>query len=136
MLAGEAAVKKYNLTPIAEILGGSWYAGETWRFPEAPIPATKKLLDKLGMGLAEFDFFETNEAFALNNVLYHRLLEIPHERINVLGGAVAIGHPIGASGARILVTLLNVLMQNNAKRGLASICHGMGGAAAMAVEMV
>ena len=136
VLAGEAAVKKYNLTPIAEILGGSWYAGETWRFPEAPIPATKKLLDKLGMGLAEFDLFETNEAFALNNVLYHRLLEIPHERINVLGGAVAIGHPIGASGARILVTLLNVLAQNDAKRGLASICHGMGGAAAMAVEMV
>jgi len=136
VIAGESAIKKYNLTPLAEVLGSSWYAGETWRFPEAPIPATKKLLDKLGMGIADFDFFETNEAFALNNVLYHRLLEIPHERINPLGGAIAIGHPIGASGARILVTLLNVLTQNNAKRGLASICHGMGGAAAMALERV
>jgi len=136
VLAGESAVKKYKLTPLAEILGGSWYAGETWRFPEATVPATHKLLDKLDMSLADFDFFETNEAFALNNVLYQRMLEIPHEQINPLGGAIAIGHPIGASGARILVTLLNVLTQNNAKCGIASICHGMGGAAVMAIKRI
>ncbi len=136
VLAGEEAVKKYNLTPQAVILGGNWYAGEPWRFPEAPIPATQKLLSKLDMDLSAFDFFETNEAFALNNVLYHRVLEIPQDRINALGGAVAIGHPIGASGARILVTLMNVLSQNSCKRGIASICHGMGGAAAIAIERV
>ncbi len=136
VLAGEEAVKKYNLTPQAVILGGNWYAGEPWRFPEAPIPATRKLLSKLDMDLSAFDFFETNEAFALNNVLYHRVLEIPQDRINALGGAVAIGHPIGASGARILVTLMNVLSQNSCRRGIASICHGMGGAAAIAIERV
>lgn len=136
VLASEAAVKKYGLTPQAVILGGQWYAGETWRFPEAPIPATRKLVDKLGMSLNEFDFFETNEAFALNNVLYHRVLELPEDRINALGGAVAIGHPIGASGARILVTLMNVLNRNGCQRGIASICHGMGGAAAIAIERV
>lgn len=136
VLASEEALKKYNLTPQAVILGGNWYSGEPWRFPEAPIPATQKLLSKLNMDLSAFDFFETNEAFALNNVLYHRVLEIPQDRINALGGAVAIGHPIGASGARILVTLMNVLSQNSCKRGIASICHGMGGAAAIAIERV
>jgi len=136
LLASEEALKQHNLTPVAKILGGAWYAGETWRFPEAPIPATQKLLSKLDMNLSDFDLFENNEAFALNNVLYHRLLEIPLEQINILGGAVALGHPIGASGARIVVTLLNGLAQQNCRRGIATICHGMGGAAAMAIERV
>ncbi|KGQ22604.1 thiolase family protein [Thermus filiformis] len=134
LLASEDAVKAHGLKPIARILGGSWAAGEAWRFPEAPIPAVKKLLDRLGMRLQDFDLFENNEAFALNNVLFHRLLGVPYERLNVHGGAVAIGHPIGASGARILVTLLNALEAQGKSLGLAAICHGTGGSTALAVE--
>ncbi|MER3603040.1 MAG: acetyl-CoA C-acyltransferase, partial [Thermus sp.] len=136
LLASADAVKAHGLRPIARILGGSWAAGEAWRFPEAPIPAVKRLLDRLGMRVEEFDLFENNEAFALNNVLFHRLLKVPYERLNVYGGAVAIGHPIGASGARILVTLLNALQATGKTRGLAAICHGTGGSTAIAVELV
>lgn len=136
LLASEDAVRAHGLKPIACILGGSWAAGEAWRFPEAPIPAVRRLLDRLGMGVEDFDLFENNEAFALNNVLFHRLLGVPYERLNVYGGAVAIGHPIGASGARILVTLLNALKSEGKARGLAAICHGTGGSTAVAVELV
>lgn len=136
LLASEDAVRAHGLKPIARILGGSWAAGEAWRFPEAPIPAVRRLLDRLGMGVEDFDLFENNEAFALNNVLFHRLLGVPYERLNVYGGAVAIGHPIGASGARILVTLLNALKSEGKARGLAAICHGTGGSTAVAVELV
>ncbi len=136
LLASKGAVEAHGLRPLARILGGAWAAGEPWRFPEAPIPAAKRLLDRLGMRLSDFDLFENNEAFALNNVLFHRLLGVPYERLNVLGGAVALGHPIGASGARILVTLLNALRVQGKARGLATICHGTGGSAALALELV
>ncbi|MCX7850722.1 thiolase family protein [Thermus sp.] len=136
LLASEDAVKAHGLKPLARILGGAWAAGEPWRFPEAPIPAAKRLLDRLGMKVTDFGLFENNEAFALNNVLFHRLLGVPYERLNVFGGAVALGHPIGASGARILVTLLNALEAKGEARGLAAICHGTGGSTALAVERV
>ncbi len=136
VLASKEALERFGLTPRARILGGAWSAGETWRFPEAPIPAVKKLLDKLGMALSDFDLFENNEAFALNNVLFNRLLGVDLEKLNVFGGAIALGHPIGASGARILVTLLNALEAKDQSRGLAAICHGTGGATAMAIERV
>lgn len=136
LLASEEAVKRYGLKPLARVLGGAWAAGEAWRFPEAPIPAVKRLLDRLGMRIEDFGLFENNEAFALNNVLFHRLLGVPYERLNVFGGAVALGHPIGASGARILVTLLNALRSKGEERGLAAICHGTGGSTAVAVELV
>lgn len=134
LLASPAAVKRFGLKPIARILGGSWAAGEPWRFPEAPVPAVKKLLNTSKMGLDDFDLFENNEAFALNNVLFSRLLGVPIEKINVFGGAIALGHPLGASGARILVTLLNALADRNGEVGLAAICHGTGGSTALAVE--
>jgi len=136
LLASEEAVKAHGLKPIAKVLGGAWAAGESWRFPEAPIPAAKRLLDRLGMRVSDFGLFENNEAFALNNVLFSRLLDVPYERLNVFGGAVALGHPIGASGARILVTLLNALRAKGEERGLAAICHGTGGSVAFAVEVV
>ncbi len=136
LLASPEAVEKYGLKPLARILGGAWSAGTTWRFPEAPIPAVKKLLDKLGMTIEDFDLFENNEAFALNNVLFNRLLGVPFEKLNVHGGAIALGHPIGASGARIVVTLLHALASRDAERGLAAICHGTGGATALALERV
>ena len=134
LLASRRALEEHNLAPIAKILGAAWAAGETWRFPEAPVPAVKKLLEKLNMAVADFDLFENNEAFALNNVLFHELLEVPYEKLNVNGGAIALGHPIGASGARLIVTLLNALEERGLRRGLAAICHGTGGSTALALE--
>lgn len=135
-LASPEAVQKYSLKPIARILGGSWAAGEPWRFPEAPVPAVRKLLEKLRLDLSDFDLFENNEAFALNNILFSRLLGVPMDRLNVHGGAIALGHPIGASGARILTTLIHALHTHGKERGLAAICHGTGGSTALALEAI
>ena len=134
VLASSQAVERHRLRPVARVLGGSWAAGETWRFPEAPIPAVKKLLSKLDLELTDFDVFENNEAFALNNILFHRMLGVRYEQLNPFGGAVALGHPLGASGVRIVVTLLNALDHRAGRRGLAAICHGSGGGTALAVE--
>src|SRR5690606_10839959 len=110
--------------------------GPSWRFPEAPIPAVKKLFDRHGLAAGDFDLFENNEAFAINSILFHRMLGVPYEQLNVHGGAIALGHPIGASGARILTTLIHALCHRDGTRGLAAICHGTGGGTAMAVERV
>lgn len=134
VLASAKAVEEYGLTPIARIMKGAWAGGETWRYPEIPILAVKKLLDKLKMQTSDFDLFENNEAFALSSVLFNRFLGIPYDKLNVYGGAIALGHPIGASGARILVTLLNALQQRDGHLGLAAVCHGTGGGTAIAVE--
>ena len=136
LIADAAAVEKYGFKPIARILGGAWAAGPSWRFPEAPVPAIKKLLAKLDMSLDDFDLFENNEAFALNSVLLNRMLGVPYEKMNVLGGAIALGHPIGASGARIIGTLLTALQAKGGQRGIAALCHGTGGATAVALELV
>ncbi|MBV8222026.1 MAG: thiolase family protein [Candidatus Eremiobacteraeota bacterium] len=136
VLASENALKGHKLTPQARILGAAWAAGPGYRFPEAPVPAVKRLLEKLNLTIADFDLFENNEAYALNNVLYHELLDVPYEKLNVNGGAIALGHPLGSSGSRIIVTLLNALAQSGGKRGIASICHGTGGATAIAIERV
>jgi acetyl-CoA C-acetyltransferase len=136
LLASPAAVEKYALKPIARVLGGSWAGGETWRFPEYPVSAVKKLLEKHKMQVADFDLFENNEAFAINSILFARDLQVSHDRQNVFGGAIALGHPIGASGARIVVTLLNALTVRDKTLGLAAICHGTGGGTALAVERV
>ncbi len=136
VLASASAVKKHSLEPQARILGAAWSAGPGYRFPEAPVPAVKRLLERLHMKIEDFDLFENNEAYALNNVLYHELLDVPYERLNVNGGAIALGHPLGSSGSRIIVTLLNALSQSGGKRGIASICHGTGGATAIALERV
>ena len=134
VLASKSAVERYGLKPIARFISGTWIGGESWRFPEVPILAVNKLLDKLKLRIYDFDLFENNEAFALSSVLFHRKLGIPYEKLNVYGGAIALGHPIGASGARIIVTLLNALQQQNGKMGLAAVCHGTGGGTAIAVE--
>lgn len=134
VIASKGAVDAYGLNPLARIVGGTWVAGASWRFPEAPIPAIKKLLSKLDMSLTDVDLFENNEAFALNSLLLNRELGVDFDRLNINGGAIALGHPIGASGARIVVTLLNALAQRGKQLGLASICHGTGGATALAVE--
>ena len=136
VIASKKAVEEHNLKPIARILGGAWAAVEPWRFVEGPIPAIQKLLKKIDKSIDDFELFENNEAFSLNNVLLRRALEIPYEKINVYGGAIAMGHPIGASGARIIVTLLNALQQEGKQLGLASLCHGTGGGTAVAVELL
>lgn len=136
VLASKKAVEQYNLKPLARLLGGAWAAVEPWRFVEGPIPAIHKLLKKIDRRIDDFELFENNEAFALNNVLLHRALEIPYEKINVYGGAIALGHPIGASGARVIVTLLHALQQEGKSRGLASLCHGTGGGTAVALELM
>jgi acetyl-CoA C-acetyltransferase len=134
ILASKEAVERYQLKPLARIVGGAWAGGEAWRFPEVPILAVQKLLDKLKMKIYDFDLFENNEAFALSNVLFHRMLGVPYEKLNVYGGAIALGHPIGASGARVIVTLLNALQHRNGQLGLAAVCHGTGGGTAIAIE--
>ncbi len=134
VLASDAAVADRGLAPLARWLGSAWSAGEAWRFPEAPVPAARRSLEKSGLSLAEVDLFENNEAFALNNLLFSRMLDVPMSRINVQGGAVALGHPIGASGARIATTLVHALRRRGERIGLAAICHGMGGGTALAVE--
>lgn len=134
LLASSAAVTSHGLHPIARLMHGAWAAGETWRFPEAPIPAVQNLLERSGLGIEDFDLFENNEAFAVNNVLFNRMLGVDLEILNVHGGAIALGHPIGASGARIVTTLIHALATHNRERGLAAICHGTGGGTALAVE--
>jgi len=134
LLASERAVAERGLRPLARITGTSWAAGEPYRFPEAPIPAVEKLLKKQGKSINDFDLFENNEAFALNSILFTRRLEVDLDRLNVNGGAIALGHPIGCSGARILVTLLNGLRRRDLTTGLAAICHGTGGGTVTTIE--
>jgi acetyl-CoA C-acetyltransferase len=105
-------------------------------FTIAPIGAIHKLLDKAGWSVADVDLFEVNEAFACVAMIAMHDLGIPHDRINVNGGATALGHPIGASGARILATLIAALQNRGGKRGLASLCIGGGEATAMAIELI
>lgn len=136
LLASEKAVSEFGLEPIAKVIGGAWSAGPSWRFPEAPIPAVKKLLDRIGRSMEDFQLFENNEAFAINNILFNRMLDVPLDRLNVHGGAIALGHPIGCSGARILVTLTHALRNRGEEAGIAAICHGTGGGTAVAIELV
>lgn len=136
VLASQSAVDQYGLKPLAKFLGGAWAGGPTWRFTEVPVMAVKKLLDKLGKQLSDFELVENNEAFAVNSLLFNKVLGIPLDKLNVNGGAIALGHPIGASGARIVVTLLNALKEQDKTLGLAALCHGTGGGTAVAIERV
>jgi acetyl-CoA C-acetyltransferase len=121
-------------TPIARIVGHAVSGIEPALVMMAPVKAVRKLADKIGWKLADVDLFELNEAFSVQAVAVIEQLELPPERVNVNGGAVALGHPIGASGARILVTLLSEMTRRQAKRGIAALCLGGGNAVALAVE--
>jgi acetyl-CoA C-acetyltransferase len=136
ILASQSAVEKHGLKPLARILGGTWQGGETWRFVEMPVGAAKKLLGKLNITASDIDLFENNEAFAVSSLLFHQQLEIPLDKLNIHGGSIALGHPIGASGARLAVTLLNALNERSMSRGMAALCHGTGGGTAIAIERV
>ena len=134
VLMRRSQAQQQGLKPLAVIHGHAAFADTPGLFPVAPIGAIKKLLKKTDWSLDSVDLFEVNEAFAVVGIAAMKHLEIPHEKLNVHGGACALGHPIGASGARILVTLLAALRQKNLKRGVAAICIGGGEATAMAVE--
>ncbi|HEX7951813.1 MAG TPA: acetyl-CoA C-acetyltransferase [Burkholderiales bacterium] len=124
-----------GLTPLASIVGHATHAQEPGLFTTAPVGAIRKLFDKTGWTADKVDLYEINEAFAVVTMAAMREHKLPHEKVNVHGGACALGHPIGASGARILVTLIGALRKNGLKRGVASLCIGGGEATAMAVEL-
>ena len=134
LISSEERANELSLPVRATILGHTVHAHKPGMFTTAPIPAAKKLLEKIGWSTDEVDLWEVNEAFAVVPMGFMRELNIPREKINVNGGACALGHPIGASGARILVTLLNALEKRNLKKGVAAICLGGGEGLAMAIE--
>lgn len=134
MRASEA--EKRGLTPRAVITGHATYADKPNLFSTAPIGAIRKLSEKTGWDLKDVDLFEINEAFAVVAMAAMRDLDLPHDKVNIHGGACALGHPIGASGARILVTLLAALETHGLKRGIAGICLGGGEATAMGIERI
>ncbi|WP_448118894.1 acetyl-CoA C-acyltransferase [Pseudomonas serbica] len=134
VLMRRSEADKRGLKPLAVIHGHAAFADTPSLFPVAPVGAIEKLMKKTGWSLNDVDLVEVNEAFAVVSLVTMTKLEIPHEKLNVHGGACALGHPIGASGARILVTLLSALRQKGLKRGVAAICIGGGEATAMAVE--
>jgi len=135
-LMRQSEATRRGLTPLAVIRGHAGYANQPGLFPTAPIGAIEMLMSKTGWSLSDVDLFEINEAFAVVALVTMSKLELPHEKVNVNGGACALGHPIGASGARILVTLLSALKQRGLKRGVAAICIGGGEATAMAIEII
>jgi acetyl-CoA C-acetyltransferase len=125
-----------GLTPVARIVAHTAHAREPSQFTTAPIGAIEALLARTGWTVADVDLFEINEAFACVTMFAMRDLGIPHDKVNIHGGATAMGHPIGASGARILATLISALERTGGRRGIASLCIGGGEATAMAVELV
>tara|TARA_B000000565_G_scaffold251786_1_gene225935 strand:- start:271 stop:1449 length:1179 start_codon:yes stop_codon:yes gene_type:complete len=134
LISSEERANELSLPVRATILGHTVHAHQPGMFTTAPIPAAKKLLERVGWSTDEVDLWEVNEAFAVVPMGFMKELNIPREKINVNGGACALGHPIGASGARILVTLLNALEKRNLKKGVAAICLGGGEGLAMAIE--
>jgi len=135
LISSEEKINELQLNPIAKILGHVSFAMEPIYFTKAPVFAIKKLLKKFNLNISDIDLFEINEAFSCVPMVAMDELKIPNSKININGGAVSLGHPIGASGCRILVTLLNSLKNKNLKYGVASLCIGGGEASAILVEM-
>ncbi len=134
VLASEKAVKQHNLTPLGRIVGWAGAAQDPQWFTTAPAKAIERVCEKTGLKPNDIDLYEINEAFAVVAMVCAKLVGIGTEKVNVRGGAVALGHPIGASGARILTTLLHTMKDQNKKRGLATLCIGGGEAVALVVE--
>ncbi len=136
LLMRRSTADKLGLAPLASIVGHSTHAQEPGWFTTAPVGAMQKLLAKTGWSSDSVDLWEVNEAFAVVTMAAMHDLKLPHEKVNVHGGACALGHPIGASGARILVTLIGALRKAGKRRGVASLCIGGGEATAMAIELI
>ena len=136
VLMRQLEAERRGLTPLARIVGHATHAQEPAWFTTAPIGAVNALFKKTGWDKADVDLFEVNEAFAVVTMAAMRELDLPHDKVNIHGGACALGHPIGASGARILVTLISALQKTGGKKGVAALCIGGGEATSMAVEML
>ena len=134
VLASEQKVKELGLHPIAKIISFADAEHEPEWFTTAPADAAPKALKRAGLSKNDIDYFEVNEAFSVVPLVFNKLLDVNPEKVNVFGGAVALGHPLGASGARIITTLCNVLQQNKSRYGLAAICNGGGGASSIIIE--
>jgi len=128
--------RELGLRPIARVVAYAWTAIEPWRFVEAPIGAINKVLEKARWSIGDVDVFEVNEAFAVVPYLVNKFLDIPFSKMNILGGAIALGHPLGATGARIVTTLIAALKHVDGRRGVAALCHGTGGATSIALEIM
>ncbi|ARK97543.1 acetyl-CoA C-acetyltransferase [Burkholderia pseudomallei] len=131
-----STANRLGLAPLARVVGHSTFAQAPSKFTTAPVGAIRRLFEKNGWRAAEVDLYEINEAFAVVTMAAMKEHGLPHEKVNVNGGACALGHPIGASGARILVTLVGALRARGAKRGVASLCIGGGEATAMGIELI
>lgn len=136
VLMRESTAKKLGATPLARIVGHTQHAAEPSWFTTAPVAAIEKLFAKTGWSVDNVDLYEINEAFAVVTMAAMADLKLPHEKVNIHGGATALGHPIGASGARLIATLVGGLRKTGGKRGIASLCIGGGEAVAIAIEMV
>lgn len=136
IVASSDAARAHGVTSVARLLGHSTHSQHPSEFTIAPVGAIGKLLDKLGWSVDDVDLFEINEAFAVVTLLAMDGLNIPHDKVNVFGGACAQGHPIGSTGSRIIATLINALRVKGGKRGIASLCIGGGEATAVAIELV
>ncbi|MEE2731996.1 MAG: acetyl-CoA C-acyltransferase [Pseudomonadota bacterium] len=136
VLTRASVAERLGMTVCAKVVATGCHAHEPGDFPSAPVPAMRDVLSQAGWSVQDVDLFEVNEAFAVVAMIAMKELNIPHDRINVNGGACALGHPIGASGARIIATLLAALKQRGLKRGVAGICLGGGEATAMALELL
>ncbi|PWN71694.1 acetyl-CoA C-acetyltransferase [Chryseobacterium phosphatilyticum] len=134
ILVSKEKMEELGLTPLAKIVSYADAAQEPENFTTAPAKALPIALKKAGLELSDIDFFEFNEAFSVVGLANNKILGLDASKVNVNGGAVALGHPLGSSGSRIIVTLINVLKQNNAKYGAAAICNGGGGASAIVIE--
>ncbi|MDX1294540.1 MAG: thiolase family protein, partial [Hyphomonas sp.] len=134
VLMRESEAKKRGLAPIAKIVSSSSHAHEPEYFTTAPVPAMKKALEKAGWTVDDVELWEINEAFAVVPMIAMKEMGISHDKLNVNGGACAMGHPIGASGARVIVTLLAAMEDRGLKKGVASLCIGGGEGIAMALE--
>jgi acetyl-CoA C-acetyltransferase len=136
VLMRESVARAHGLSPRARILGHASHAQAPGWFTTAPVPAARKVLENVGWTAADVDLWEVNEAFAVVPMAFMQEMDVARDRMNVHGGACALGHPIGASGARILVTLLHALERHDVTRGMAAICIGGGEGTAIAIERI
>lgn len=136
ILVSKEKMEEFGLKPLAKIISYADAAQEPENFTTAPAKALPIALKKAGLEISDIDFFEFNEAFSVVGLANNKILGLDAAKVNVNGGAVALGHPLGSSGSRIIVTLINVLKQNNAKYGAAAICNGGGGASAIVIENI
>ena len=136
VVGGETRARELGVEPMARLEDYAWVANDTARLFEAPALAVDRILRRGGMTLSDIDLMEVNEAFAAQAVANGKALEWDWDKVNVNGGAIALGHPIGASGARVLVTLLYALRHRGLSTGIAALCHAGGGAVAMRVSLI